>query len=340
MLDEPSRGRAPRNARRGAAAPPGSRVPRPMASRLAERLSRLRRTPPAPEWAPEPPVELPEGRVVHVRGRGEFFLRDSGGGGRPLLLLHGWTVSADLNWFLIYQPLIDAGYRVLAIDHRGHGRGLRSPAPFRLIECADDAAAVLRQLETGPALVVGYSMGGAIAQLMARDHPEIVAGMVLCATATDWQEPRMKVIWHSMAALRLPLGLFPQESWRALMRSAGFKSNAATTWATAELTRGSSHDVAEAGRELGRYDAREWIGSLRTPATVVVTTRDTGVPPRKQRELADRLGTRPVDVHGDHGAVMVKPREFARALLQALDALSEPAGRAPASEDPARAPAG
>ena len=42
------------------------------------------------EWAPEPPVELPPGRLLHVRGRGEFFIRDSHGDGTPVLLLHGW----------------------------------------------------------------------------------------------------------------------------------------------------------------------------------------------------------------------------------------------------------
>jgi pimeloyl-ACP methyl ester carboxylesterase len=50
-----------------------------------------------PNWAPEPPVALPRGCVIHVPGRGEMFLRDSGGDGPPVLLLHGWMFSADLN---------------------------------------------------------------------------------------------------------------------------------------------------------------------------------------------------------------------------------------------------
>ena len=52
----------------------------------------------APRLVPEPPIEPLPGRIVHVPGRGEFFLRDSGGDGPALLLLHGWMVSADLNW--------------------------------------------------------------------------------------------------------------------------------------------------------------------------------------------------------------------------------------------------
>src|SRR6185312_15940113 len=83
----------------------------------------------APRLVPEPPIEPPAGRIVHVPGRGEFFLRDSGGDGPALLLLHGWMVSADLNFLTVYDALADAGYRVLALDHRGHGRGLRTPQP-------------------------------------------------------------------------------------------------------------------------------------------------------------------------------------------------------------------
>src|ERR1700722_2911739 len=119
------------------------------------------------EPAPEPPVELPPARTVHVRGRGEFFLRDSGPPTRAddareptAMLLHGWIATADLNWATVYGDLITAGYRGRAIDRRGHGRGLRPLVPFRLDDCAADVAGVLRTLALAPALIVGYSMGG------------------------------------------------------------------------------------------------------------------------------------------------------------------------------------
>src|SRR5687768_18484430 len=112
------------------------------ARRLAARRDRRR---PAPRWAPEPPATLPPARIVHVPWRGEFIVRDSGGSGPVLLLLHGWMVSADINWWRMYEPLA-RHHRVLAIDHRGHGRGLRAYPPFRLSDCADDGAALLRHL--------------------------------------------------------------------------------------------------------------------------------------------------------------------------------------------------
>src|SRR5438093_910781 len=103
----------------------------------------------------------PPGRVVLLPGRGEIFVRDSGpetDRRGTVLLLHGWMFGADLNWLTCYVPLQDAGYRVIAVDHRGHGRGIRSVEPFRLADCAEDCATLLEMSGTGPVLVVGYSM--------------------------------------------------------------------------------------------------------------------------------------------------------------------------------------
>jgi hypothetical protein len=92
-----------------------------------------------------------------------------------------------------------------------------------------------------------------------------------------------------------------------------------TTWYAAELTRGSAKDIAEAGRELGRYDGRPWLPSVRVPAAVVVTTADSAVPPAKQRELAALLSAPIFDSPGDHGAVVAEADAFSARLLEALD---------------------
>ncbi len=277
-----------------------------------------------PTWAPEPPIPLPNGSVIHVPGRGEMFVRDTGGEGPPVLLLHGWMFSADLNWYTTYDALSEAGYRVLAVDHRGHGRGIRSAEPFSLKDCADDADALLAQLKVQPVMAVGYSMGGPIASLLARHHPQLVAGLVLGATSMNWSGRRMKTFWRAMAALRLALGLAPERLWQRGLEAGGFPESPTTTWVAAELSRGSSIDIAEAGRELGRYDSTSWIAGLDTPAAVIVTTEDTAVPPAKQRALAAAMQAPVYEVHGNHGAVIVKADEFNAQLLAALDGVRDP----------------
>lgn len=93
-----------------------------------------------------------------------------GSADQAVLLFHGWTSTAALNWYRCF-PALSAHYRVIALDHRGHGRGIRSRLPFRLEHCADDAASLVDQLDLGPTTVVGYSMGGSVAQLMWRRAP-------------------------------------------------------------------------------------------------------------------------------------------------------------------------
>jgi 3-oxoadipate enol-lactonase len=269
---------------------------------------------------PEPPIEMPPARTVHVPGRGEFFLRDTGGEGPVLMLLHGWLVNADLNWCGAYAALALAGYRVLAIDHRGHGRGLRPIVPFRLDDCAADAAGVLRTLGLRAAILVGYSMGGAIAQLAARDHGDVVAGLVLSGTAQTFQEPRDRRAWRAMGSLERALALAPRRVWAVGFRRLGVGGNAgpATAWLHSELLRNSPSDMAEAGRELGRFDSRPWLSGVQVPTAVVLTTRDAAVPPERQRELAQELRARVFEAPIDHLQVTTSWQLYNPVLLEAL----------------------
>src|SRR5207247_8352784 len=120
---------------------------------------------------------LPPAQIVSIPERGELFVRRGGReAGTPVLLLHGWMASADLNWFLLFDALGER-HPIVAPDLRGHGRGPRSPGGFTLEDCADDAAALLRHLGIERAIVVGDSMGGPVALLLLRRRPELVAGL-------------------------------------------------------------------------------------------------------------------------------------------------------------------
>ena len=115
--------------------------------------------------------DIPLGRALEIPGRGRTFIREMPGppGAPVLLLLHGLGGTASLNWAGVFR-LLGEHFRVIAIDHRGHGRGIRTTR-FRLEDCADDVAALmdLFGIETG--IHVGYSMSGSIAALLWRRHP-------------------------------------------------------------------------------------------------------------------------------------------------------------------------
>jgi 3-oxoadipate enol-lactonase len=284
-----------------------------------------------PAYQPIPPREMPPARTVVVPGRGEFFLRDTGPEDGPVvLLLHGWMVSADLNWHSTYEPLAQAGYRVLAIDHRGHARGLRALTPFRLTDCADDAAAVLRALGIAEATAVGYSMGGTIAQLMARDHRDVVSGVVLSATSQHFQDPETVRIWRWMGLIQLLVSIAPRRFYAAGFKRSGITLNERTAWWMSELLRHSARDVAEAGRELGRFDSRPWLDAVSVPAAMVLTSRDTAVSPTKQRELAAAIRATVFDAPIDHLDVTEQAGLYNPQLLAALAVVAAPARAAAA----------
>ena len=300
-------------------------LPRP---RRVSWLSRFLDPTGGPTDDPPVPPPLPEGRTVTVPGRGEMFYRSCGDPteGVPVLLLHGWMASADLNWFLLFEPL-GAHHPVVAPDHRGHGRGIRAPHAFTLEDCADDAAGLLRTLGIEKAIVVGYSMGGPIATLLWRRHPDLVAGLVLQATALEW-----KSAWWERARWRLMGILGVLLRWTAgrllLARIMGQRGDIPAplaphrAWLEGEFRRIEPDDIAEAGRALGEYDARPFVADIDVPTVVVVTTKDQLVPPHKQFALAQALGAPTLEFPGDHDAALVQAPRFSEITLEAIEAVS------------------
>jgi pimeloyl-ACP methyl ester carboxylesterase len=287
----------------------------------------------------EPRPPLPDGYVQEVPGHGQIFWRDTGPppdrrrARGTILLLHGWMVPSDPHWFRTWRLLQVDGWRVIALDARGHGHGARSMTPFRLDDCAEDAAALLRHLGTGPVVAVGYSMGGAIAQILALRHPELLRGVVLCATSAEFKSsPLMRAVWYSMSVFQLWWRLAPKWLWEAFVEQLAQGDPVTTAWVVGELRRGAPEAIAEAGRDIGRFDSRDWIGDVRVPAAVLVCTMDLLVPPTMQRALAERLGAPMVEIRSDHLAPGTTPRRFHRGLSRALAHVA-PAGLRAAGVD-------
>lgn len=276
--------------------------------------------------APELPW-MPEGTTVELsRGR-ELFVRDSGGSGPPVVLLHGWMATADLNYGFEYSTLA-ADFRVIAFDQRGHGRGLRSRSRFGFSRCAGDIVAVLDTLGIERAIAVGYSMGGPIALRFAQRHPQRAAGLVLCATAGAFtRSPLRRRLFWSLAPLVDVTRLIPDS---ALRRSAShrFISRRAggpyRQWIADEIAPSDLTTIAQAGVALGRFDGSRWIDRITTPTASVVTVDDRLVPPTSQRRLADaiRAGSRH-EVTGGHTTCFDHPETFTPVLVDAIGSVAE-----------------
>lgn len=119
-----------------------------------------------------PEIEV-NGTTLHFEAEGPE--------GAPAVVLSN-SLSTDLRMWQPQLAALAARYRVLRYDTRGHGKSAVPPAPYRIETLADDLAGLIDALELGPAHVVGLSLGGMTAQVLAMRRPELVASLCLVAT--------------------------------------------------------------------------------------------------------------------------------------------------------------
>lgn len=273
-------------------------------------------------------AELPEGRYVELAGRGTTFVRVAAGpaDAPTLLLLHGWTATADLNWRAAYPALTDR-FNVVAPDQRGHARGIRDAHGCQLEDCADDAAALIDALGLERVIPVGYSMGGPVAQLLWRRHPDLVDGLVLCATSRTFNgTPRERALFSLLSGASVTARRMGEPRRAALAMRVMAKRHvdpSSWTWAAESIV---AHDwlaIIDAGKALGRFDSRPWVSSVDVPTSVVVTTRDRAVPTARQYELAAAIpGATVHRVAGDHAVCLADSEAFVPRLLEAIDSVT------------------
>jgi pimeloyl-ACP methyl ester carboxylesterase len=249
---------------------------------------------------------------IELPGHGHTTVRDIPGpsGATSVMLLHGLGATARLNWGACFRPL-SRDYRVLAVDHRGHGRGLRTRR-FRLEQCADDAAAVARERGASPFIAVGYSMGGPIASLTWRRHPDQVSGLVLCATARNFMaRPAARAARMALPAVAQFARLAPSRAHERILQRmlARVEHPELRDRIHRELEGHDPRSVIQATHALSHFSSRDWIGKVDVPTAVIVTTRDELVPPERQRKLAASIpGAKVFEVDGDHSACVSTSR--------------------------------
>ena len=266
---------------------------------------------------------------MDLPGRGTTLVREVPGppGAPVVVLLHGWTATSALNWYPTFEPL-GRHFRILALDHRGHGQGIRSRRPFRLEDCADDVAALTELLGVGRIIPVGYSMGGPIALLTWLRHRRLVDGLVLCATAARFvsRRPAQRLYTQGMLGLSLAAGLSPAPlRQRAMTRFVNNRLDGTeySGWAARELAANDPAALLRAGAALGNFDANDWLGDIDVPTAVVVTEKDRVVPTANQLALAEAIpGTQIFRVAGDHSVCVGDAAAFVPVVVEACRAVA------------------
>lgn len=225
--------------------------------------------------------------------------------GPPILLIHGFASTATVNWVHPgwLKTLGEAGYRVIAIDNRGHGASDRphEPEAYHPSRMAADAAALLTHLGLPDADVMGYSMGARISAFMAFEHPHRVRSLVfgglgigLCDGVGDWDPIAEALLAPSLSDVTHERG----RMFRAF----------------AEQTRSDRIALAACIQESRVLVDRADIARVDVPTLIAVGTRDdiAGSP----QELAALMpDARAVDIPNRDHMLAVGDKVFKKAVL-------------------------
>lgn len=233
--------------------------------------------------------------------------------GRPVLLLHGYTDS----WrsFEGVMPHFPAAIRAIAPTQRGHGDAGRPASGYRPQDFADDLVRFMDARGLDRAVIVGHSMGSAIAQRVTLDHPDRVTGLVLVGSfATARGNPGVAELWNdAVATLKDPVDpSFVQAFQRSTLArpvppglldvvvAESLKTPARVWRAALEGLMQADHAV-----ELGRIDK---------PTLVVWGDRDEFFPRSDQDALLAAIPRVRLLVYegAGHGLHWEKPERFAR----------------------------
>jgi 3-oxoadipate enol-lactonase len=288
-------------------------------------------------WTSEPRAEnVPwTDRDIELRGRGRTSIREVHGpkGAPTLVLLHGLAATGRLNWSAALRALSER-FRVIVVDHRGHGRGIRTHH-FRLADCADDAVAIADHLGIESLIAVGYSMGGPIAKLCWSRHRDRVRGLVLCATANHFMRPEARGVASAVfpgmiVTARLIPRFFRDRIIDGMTR--GLPQGERRDRVRREMENTDPATVMQATRALIRFSSYDWAAGIDVPTAVVITTEDRLVPPSRQYRLAASIpGAKIFEVAADHLACVRAASRFVPVLLAACEYVDARAATRPQS---------
>ena len=189
-----------------------------------------------------------------------------GGPGDPVLLIHGFASNHAVNWVntLWVRTLAQAGYRVVALDNRGHGESdkLYDPAAYGSEDMAGDAVRLLDHLGIARADVMGYSMGARITAFLALDHADRLRSALLGGLGM-----------HLVEGRGLPGGI--AEALEAPPGTPAANPTAAAFRTFAEQTRSDLRALAACMRGSRQTLSRAELSAIDTPTLVSVGTLDT-----------------------------------------------------------------
>ncbi|MCK9579765.1 MAG: alpha/beta hydrolase [Methanoregula sp.] len=239
--------------------------------------------------------------TVHVNDIDMYY--EIHGEGEPLLMILGMGMNIASFNNPEFIRMFAEQYRVIAFDNRGVGRSSKPDTPFTVETMAQDTIGLMDALGIRRAHVKGGSLGGAVAQILAAEHPERVNGLVLSGAAS-----RYPFLMKTMVCLAPKIPFMRKKSVQ--MAEPLFREPYPPTETTY-----LNQCVAGAS-----FDGRKYHGRIRAPTLITNMAHDQYVPMKYTRELVGGIrGSRLELIDRDHLAYLTEPELIARPALDFLN---------------------
>lgn len=246
------------------------------------------------------------------------------GTGAPVVLVH--SVACDLSLWDTQTPTLADRYHVLRYDVRGHGKSELPGPSFTFEELADDLDGLLAECQIASAHVVGLSMGGVIARLLALRHPKRARSLVLCSTMA-FLPPTGAKAWRERAALVRDrgIGAIVESSLAHWFTPDALAANTPAVEQVRNMLRAASPDaylaICTAVPALNFFPRQ---GDIGVPTLVAVGALDPNLSALDPESLAGAIpGARlKIFPNTGHFPNLEAPEEFNRALLEFFQSVS------------------
>lgn len=233
------------------------------------------------------------------------------------------SLGSDLGmWQPQVAPLVEAGYRVIRYDHRGHGSSPAPPGPYTLADLGEDLLALLDSLDVEAAHIAGLSLGGMVGMWTAAHRRERVRSLTLCCTSADlgprsmWSERAELVRTRGMEPIVEPaLGRWFTDGWLAAnpRRTDEFRNMIAAT---------SPVGYSGCCSAIETMDLLGVLPMISAPTLVISGAEDAATSPEHGRRIAEGIsGARVEVVEGAaHLGSVEQPERFTELMLDHLKA--------------------
>ncbi|MGE8218023.1 MAG: alpha/beta fold hydrolase [Stenotrophomonas maltophilia] len=241
-----------------------------------------------------------------------------------VLLIHG--LGGDAGFWGVEQAALSAHFRVLAVDLRGSGQSARTRGALDIDDLADDVLAILDHLDVARAHVVGFSMGGVVAQALARRAPQRVERLVLAATFARTR-PQARLFLQAVGEVYRN-GATPRQVFNLvlpwLFSEAFFADPRAAPYLDYPEDTADEQTPQDWQRLLDAmcaFDGRAQLSAIALPTLVIAGDEDRLATPGDARQLADGIPGATLSVlRGGHLMNVESPEAFIEQLLRFLHA--------------------